>query len=93
MMKPHLYIHRNLYARGIGFSVVREGRLIFNFWAWHLSGCFYLGERFFAEESQQNKRLWEADQRALRAQAETTAALRRNEWLETVAAYETRDAL
>jgi hypothetical protein len=92
-MKPHLYIHRNLYARGLGFSIVREGRLIFNFWAWHLSGCFYLGERYFAEESHQNKQLREANERAQTALSKVKDALKRNDWLETVAAYETRDAL
>ena len=78
-MKPHLYIHRNLYARGLGFSIVREGRLIFNFWAWHLSGCFYLGERYFAEESLQNRCLREAEERAQRAQMETKAAIKLND--------------
>ena len=91
-VKPYIYFHRNLYARGLGFSVVREGRLIFNFWAWHLSGCFYLGKRFFAEESLQNRRLAEADDRARKAQEETKRAILRIDELETIAAYETRDA-
>jgi hypothetical protein len=59
-MKPNIFIHRNLYARGLGFSVVREGTIVFNFWAWHISGSFYFGKRFMVEESTHNKRLAES---------------------------------
>lgn len=90
-MKPKIFIHRNLYARGIGFSIVREGRIIFNFWLWHVSGCFYFGDRYFVEESHQNRRLKEADERARASANDAKSARARTDWLETVAAYETRE--
>ena len=90
-MKPHIYIHKNLYARGFGLTIVREGPIVFNFWLWCLSGCFYFGKRLFIEESLQNKRLREAE--VSRQQAWDTIKILTDHvnTIETERAYATRD--